>query len=125
MKKVTKRLLMGALAVLMLFGGLATPALASEYIGIDPMCITGGPANTAFYRVNTDNRYRVLNRDGELVLGGTGPLNVITAGTIVTRPNGSPANRTVNGFTYRQVNNAPARGNIWIRVAFLTPINTC
>jgi len=121
MNKVTKRLSMGALAALMLFGGVfaSTPAQASEYIGFDSLCQTGGPANTVTYRITQSTAWRTTHGTGlSIAIGG-----IMAPPNHVTRPSGPAEHRVHAGNQYRRV---IFSGTVrWVRSAHLGVVHTC
>ena len=117
MKKGIKKIGVGFLAGLMLFGGMFTPmsVRASEYIGFDPLCMTGAPAGVT-------GSYRMLRRTPARRSDNTNTIVHYPAGAIINR-RGQQQFRTFNGIRYTLLH--PGTLGMWIRVNDITPLNIC
>ena len=118
MKKF-KRIIIGMFAFLLLIGGMFTssPVQASEYVGFDPMCITGGPANTLTFRIPNQ-----VHGFATATATTTNSYLWFPAGSIVTAPSGASTNgRRLVTRNFGQ--GAMTRG--WVPTNWMTPILTC
>jgi len=118
MNKRIKKFMMGALAALMLFGGMFTYTGSIQVEAAQSRCMDLGPVNAITYRVTQLTSFRFTSGNGLSAVAGT-----LSAGNHVTRPIGAAQHATANGNQYRLVrrNNQ----NIWVRTAHLAVVNIC